>query len=91
MTGGGSAAASQRSSDIYISGHGLQPFVNFSSSGFERGHCTLKINSTHYFFTAGYYSTEAFMVDITNPEQPWEFTKISGDGLAPCIWELEII
>ncbi len=28
---------------------------------------------------------------ITTPEKPNEFTKISGDGLAPCIWELEII
>ena len=28
---------------------------------------------------------------ITNPKEPESFTKISGDGLAPCIWELEII
>lgn len=28
---------------------------------------------------------------LTNPEMPHRFKKISGDGLAPCIWELEII
>jgi hypothetical protein len=28
---------------------------------------------------------------ITSPQKPCEFKKISGDGLAPCIWELEII
>ena len=28
---------------------------------------------------------------FTKPENPNEFQKISGDGLAPCIWELEII
>ena len=28
---------------------------------------------------------------ITKPEGPADFTKISGDGLAPCIWELEVI
>jgi len=33
-------------------------------------------------------NTNIFM---TNPEKPREFEKISGDGLAPCIWELEII
>ena len=33
-------------------------------------------------------NTHIFM---TNPEKPNEFEKISGDGLAPCIWELEII
>jgi len=33
-------------------------------------------------------NTNIFM---TNPKKPSEFEKISGDGLAPCIWELEII
>ena len=33
-------------------------------------------------------NTNIFM---TNPERPNEFSKISGDGLAPCVWELEII
>jgi hypothetical protein len=33
-------------------------------------------------------NTNIFM---TNPKQPNEFSKISGDGLAPCVWELEII
>ena len=33
-------------------------------------------------------NTNIFM---TSPEKPTEFEKISGDGLAPCIWELEII
>lgn len=33
-------------------------------------------------------NTNIFM---TNPEIPHQFKKISGDGLAPCIWELEII
>lgn len=28
---------------------------------------------------------------ITNSEKPEGFTKISGNGLAPCIWELEVI
>lgn len=28
---------------------------------------------------------------LTNPNKPSEFKKISGDGLAPCVWELEII
>ena len=28
---------------------------------------------------------------ITDFEQPYKFKKISGDGLAPCIWELEVI
>lgn len=28
---------------------------------------------------------------ITTPEKPEDFKKISGNGLAPCIWELEII
>lgn len=28
---------------------------------------------------------------VTNLEKPSEFEKISGDGLAPCIWELEVI
>ncbi|MEM7654489.1 MAG: hypothetical protein AAF399_00040 [Bacteroidota bacterium] len=28
---------------------------------------------------------------LTDPQQPDHFTKISGDGLAPCIWELEVI
>lgn len=28
---------------------------------------------------------------ITNYDAISEFKKISGDGLAPCIWELEII
>ena len=28
---------------------------------------------------------------ITDPEKPNEFEKLSGNGLAPCIWELEII
>lgn len=28
---------------------------------------------------------------ITNPKEPEGFTKISGDGLASCIWELQII
>jgi hypothetical protein len=33
-------------------------------------------------------NTNIFM---TNPKKLNEFKKISGDGLAPCIWELEII
>jgi hypothetical protein len=33
-------------------------------------------------------NTNIFMTD---PNRPNEFEKISGDGLAPCIWELEII
>ncbi|MBK6266072.1 hypothetical protein JKA74_13595 [Marivirga sp. S37H4] len=33
-------------------------------------------------------NTHIFM---TSPNRPTEFTKISGDGLAPCIWELELI
>ncbi|UZO79488.1 hypothetical protein NBT05_11005 [Aquimarina sp. ERC-38] len=28
---------------------------------------------------------------ITHPSKPDKFNKISGDGLAPCIWELEVI
>lgn len=28
---------------------------------------------------------------ITAPEKPDDFKKISGNGLAPCIWELEVI
>lgn len=28
---------------------------------------------------------------ITEHDSPTEFSKISGDGLGPCIWELEII
>ncbi len=28
---------------------------------------------------------------ITNPEEPEVFSKISGDGLSSCIWELEVI
>ena len=28
---------------------------------------------------------------MTYPEKPNEFERISGDGLAPCIWQLEII
>ena len=28
---------------------------------------------------------------ITDPKQPGKFKQISGDGLAPCIWELEVI
>ena len=28
---------------------------------------------------------------ITKPDRPNEFVKISGNGLAPCIWELDII
>ena len=28
---------------------------------------------------------------ITKPKEPSKFEKISGDGLAPCVWELEII
>ncbi|MEM9897424.1 MAG: hypothetical protein AAF789_13745 [Bacteroidota bacterium] len=33
-------------------------------------------------------NTHIFM---TNPKESTQFQKISGDGLAPCIWELEII
>lgn len=33
-------------------------------------------------------NTHIFM---TNPEEPDAFKKISGDGLAPCIWELAVI
>ncbi|MEL6864231.1 MAG: hypothetical protein AAFP19_07430 [Bacteroidota bacterium] len=33
-------------------------------------------------------NTHIFMTD---PKAPSIFTKISGDGLAPCIWELEVI
>lgn len=33
-------------------------------------------------------NTNIFMTD---PKTPNEFKKISGNGLAPCIWELEII
>lgn len=28
---------------------------------------------------------------ITDPAVPHQFKRISGDGLAPCIWELEVI
>lgn len=28
---------------------------------------------------------------ISSPEKPTEFKKISGNGLSPCVWELEII
>ncbi len=28
---------------------------------------------------------------LSNPNKPNQFKKISGDGLAPCIWELEVI
>ena len=28
---------------------------------------------------------------FTKPETPEVFTQISGDGLAPCVWELEVI
>ena len=28
---------------------------------------------------------------LTDPEKPNLFDRISGDGLAPCIWELEVI
>ena len=28
---------------------------------------------------------------ITNANKPDVFTRISGDGLAPCVWELEVI
>lgn len=33
-------------------------------------------------------NTHIFM---TNPQQPTNFRKISGRGLSPCVWELEII
>lgn len=33
-------------------------------------------------------NTNIFMTTLNKPD---EFKKISGDGLAPCIWELEII
>lgn len=33
-------------------------------------------------------NTHIFFSDYSNPEF---FNKISGDGLAPCIWELEVI
>lgn len=28
---------------------------------------------------------------LTAPEKPNAFTKISGDGLGPCVWELEVM
>ncbi len=28
---------------------------------------------------------------LSNRNEPINFTKVSGDGLAPCIWELEVI
>lgn len=28
---------------------------------------------------------------LSDPQKPDAFTKISGDGLAPCVWELEVI
>ena len=28
---------------------------------------------------------------LTDPNEPHTFKKISGDGLSPCIWELEVI
>ena len=28
---------------------------------------------------------------LTDPDHPNEFKKISGDGLGPCVWELEIM
>ena len=28
---------------------------------------------------------------ITRPERPDEFEKVSGDGLGPCVWELEVM
>ena len=28
---------------------------------------------------------------LTLPDKPHQFKKISGDGLAPCVWELEVI
>ncbi len=28
---------------------------------------------------------------LTAPEKPNTFTKISGDGLGPCVWELEVM
>lgn len=30
-------------------------------------------------------------VYLTDYKQPGQFQKISGDGLAPCVWELEVI
>lgn len=30
-------------------------------------------------------------VFLTNPEQPASFELVSGDGLGPCVWELEIM
>lgn len=67
---------------------------SFDSSNDKIGFLILHAGSEGIFSIINWWVGKNMLntnIFITNPEQPWEFTKISGDGLAPCIWELEVI
>jgi hypothetical protein len=67
---------------------------NFDASNDKIGFLILHAGTEGIFSLINWWVGKNMLntnIFLTNPEKPNEFSKISGDGLAPCIWELEII
>ena len=67
---------------------------SFDPTGHKHGFLILHLGKEGIFSLINWWVDENMMnthIFLTDPSKPDSFTKISGDGLAPCVWELEVI
>ena len=67
---------------------------SFDSTNHKFGFLILHLGKEGIFSLINWWVDENMMnthIFLTDPAKPEVFTKISGDGLAPCVWELEVL
>ena len=67
---------------------------SFNSSNEKIGFLILHSGTEGIFSLINWWVGENMLnthIFLTAPKKPMDFTQISGNGLAPCIWELEVI
>jgi len=67
---------------------------SFDSTNHKIGILILHEGKEGIFSLINWWVDENMMnthIFLTDPLKPDIFTKISGDGLAPCVWELEVL
>lgn len=67
---------------------------SFDSTNHNAGFLILHVGKEGIFSLINWWVDENMMnthIFLTDPEKPDVFTKVSGDGLAPCVWEMEVL
>jgi hypothetical protein len=67
---------------------------SFDSTNHKLGFLILHLGKEGIFSLINWWVDENMLnthIFLTDPEKPDVFTKVSGDGLAPCVWELEVL